>query len=431
MPDDSFSATRRGLIRASGLSAMGLAIGTAGASANGAPGYPAPSDMDVGQVWNGRVVFPNWRSEAEPRTPPPPAPRPPGERVGYAIVALGRLSLEEILPAFAECKSAYPAALVTGSPQKGSVVARQYGIPETAVLSYADFETLRDLPSVKAVYVVLPNGMHREYTLRAAAIGKHVLCEKPMANTAAEAREMVDACAKAGVRLMVAYRCQYEPYNRAAIALVRSGELGKLRFIEATNVQANGPGPQWRYSKALAGGGALPDIGLYCLNATRYITGEEPVEITARRYSPPGDERWKEVEESMSFGLRFPSGVMANCLSSYGAFNDKTLRLHFEGGTVEMPDAFSYVGQRMIVSRKSGGVVGQEERKIQHRNQFALEIDHFSERVLADETPHTPGEEGLRDMQLMETVYRAATENRPQAPEPVQAATRGPEPREE
>jgi len=425
MPDDSFSATRRGLIRVSGLSAAGLALGAAGA-----PNYPEPSTMDTGTVQNGRVTFPNWRSEAEPRTPPPPAPWPPAERVGYAVVALGRLSLEEILPAFGECKRSMLKALVTGDAAKGSAVARQYGVPDTAVFSYAEFEKLRDMPEIQAVYIVLPNGMHREYTVRAAAMGKHVLCEKPMANTAAEAQEMVDACEKADVRLMIAYRCQYEPYNRAAIEIARSGELGKLRFIQATNVQANGPGPQWRYSKRLAGGGALYDIGLYCLNATRYITGEEPTEISARAYTPPGDDRWKEIEESMSFDLRFPSGVMASCLSSYGAFNNKTMVLHFERGTVEMPDAFSYVGQRMTVSRKAGNVVGQEERKIEHKNQFATEIDHFSTCVATKRQPHTPGEEGLQDLRLMETIYRASGDKRPVAVESRPASTRGPEPEE-
>ncbi|MFT8246551.1 Gfo/Idh/MocA family protein [Roseomonas sp. BN140053] len=423
MPFDLLSPSRRELMRVSGLSALGIALGGAGA-----PGYPEPSNMDVGGVQDGKVAFPNWRSEVEPRSSPPPAPLPPAERVGYAVVALGRLSLEEILPAFGECKRSRLAALVTGSPEKGKVVAAQYGLPESAVLGYADFEKLRDMPGVQAVYIVLPNAMHREYTQRAAAIGKHVLCEKPMATSVADAQAMVQACTEARVRLMIAYRCQYEPYNRAAIDLVRSGQLGRLRFIEATNVQANGPGPQWRYSKALAGGGAMPDIGIYCLNAARYITGEEPIEVTAHTFSPERDTRWAEVEESISFSLRFPSGVMANCLASYGAFNNKDLRLHFEAGTVEMPDAFSYVGQRMEVSRKSGQVVGREERVIEHKNQFATEIDHFSERVKSNEQPHTPGEEGLQDQRLTEALYRSAAENRPVQTQAPEAPTRGPVP---
>ncbi|UFN47937.1 Gfo/Idh/MocA family oxidoreductase [Roseomonas sp. OT10] len=428
MPDDAKTmprASRRGLMQASGLSALGVALGGAGA-----PGYPAPSRMDTGGVEGGRVTFPNWRGQAEPEPPPPPAPLPPGERVGYAIVGLGRLSLEEILPAFGACRQSRPVALVSGSPEKAAVVARQYGIPDSSVLGYDNFEDLRQLREVRAVYIVLPNGMHREYTERAAAIGKHVLCEKPMANTPEEAQAMVEACARAGVKLMVAYRCQYEPHSRAAIRLVRFGELGKLRFIHATNVQSNGPGPQWRYAKALAGGGALPDIGLYCLNATRYLTGEEPVEVSAQMQSPAGDPRFAEVEESMDFRLRFPSGIVAQCVTSYGAFQDKTLRLLFENGLAEIPDAFAYRGQRLFVSRKAGEIIERQERVIARKNQFATEIDHFSERLRAGEAPHTPGEEGLQDQRLMAALYRAATEGRPvEVPSP-ERRTRGPEPAE-
>ena len=426
MPDDTTSlpsASRRGLMRASGLSALGVALGGAGA-----PGYPAPSRTDTGAVEDGRVTFPNWRGQAEPEPPPPPAPVPPGERVGYAIVGLGRLSLEEILPAFGECRRSRPVALVSGSPEKAALVARQYGIPASSVLGYEQFESLREMREVQAVYIVLPNGMHREYTQRAAAIGRHVLCEKPMANTPEEAQAMVDACAAAKVRLMVAYRCQYEPHSRAAIRMIRSGELGRLRFIQATNVQSNGPGPQWRYVKALAGGGALPDIGLYCLNAARYLTGEEPVEVSAWMQSPEGDPRFAEVEESMDFRLRFPSGIVAQCVSSYGAFQDKTLRLLFEGGRVEIPDAFAYRGQRLFVSRKAGDLVERREQVITPKNQFAAEIDHFSERLRDDAAPHTPGVEGLQDQRLMAALYRAATERPPvEAPRPGRA-TRGPEP---
>lgn len=312
--------TRRGLIRAGGLVGAAIATGAAGV-----PGYPPPSPIDAGGVTDGKVEFPNWRSPVEPPGGAPPQPLPPGERIGFAIVALGRISLEEVLPAFAECRMARPVALVSGSPEKARLVAAQYGIPETAVHGYAAFERLRDNPAVQAVYIALPNAMHHEFTLRAAAIGKHVLTEKPMANSARECREMIAACAEAKVRLMVAYRCQYEPYNRAARALVQEGKFGRLRFIEATNLQANGPGPQWRYSKRLAGGGALPDIGLYCLNSARFMCGEEPEEVFATIANPTGDERFREVEESVSFLLRFPSGLVANCLTSYGAFQSKSL----------------------------------------------------------------------------------------------------------
>ncbi|WP_376094635.1 Gfo/Idh/MocA family protein [Roseomonas sp. CCTCC AB2023176] len=417
-------ASRRGLLRATGWTAAGVALGAAGA-----PGYPPPVERDVGRVEGGRVTFPEWRGEAEPPSQPPPQPRPPGERVGYAIIGLGRISLEEMLPAFGECRESRPVALVTGSPEKGKAVARQHGIPEDAVLPYEQLERLRDRPDVQAAYVALPNAMHREYTERLAAIGKHVLCEKPMATRVADAEAMVAACAGANVRLMIAYRCQYEPYNRAAIEMVRNGELGRLRFIEATNVQVNGPAPQWRYSKALAGGGAMPDVGIYCLNAARYLTGEEPEWIFASlRRGDTRDPRFAEVEEGVAFGVRFPSGVIANCVTSYDAFNDKTLRLIFERGIVEMPDAFSYEGQRMQVSRREGQVAARTERNIRHRNQFALEVDHFSQCVRENRQPHTPGEEGVQDQRLMEAIYRSAEENQPVRTPRPQQATRGPTP---
>ncbi len=415
--------TRRGLFRAAGLTAAGAALGAAGA-----PGYPEPSETDVGRTAEGRVTFPEWRGEAEPPSRPPPAPRPPSERTGYAIIGLGRISLEEILPAFAECRESRPVALVTGSAEKGRAVARQYGIAEDAVIPYERLESLGDRRDVGAVYIGLPNAMHREYTVRSAAIGKHVLCEKPMANTVAEAEEMVAACARANVRLMIAYRCQYEPFNRAAIEIVRSRELGRLRFVEATNVQSAGPPPQWRYSKALAGGGALPDIGVYCMNAARYVTGDEPSEVYAFQTPTTGDPRFAEVEESVSFMMRFPSGIWANCLTSYGAFPDKTLRLHFERGTVNMPEAFAYRGHRMEVSKREGGVTTRTTRVIRPRNQFAGELDHFSECVREGKVPHTPGEEGLQDQRITEALYRSAAENRPVALLRPARPTRGPDP---
>ena len=409
------------------LPRRGLVLAAAALGAGGA-GYPPPSPIDSGHVEGGRVQFPDWRGPADPPGGGAPQPRPPGERIGFAVIGLGRIALEEVLPAFAECREARPVALVSGSPEKARVVAAQHGIPEGAVHGYAELERLRDNPAVQAVYIALPNAMHREYTERAAAIGKHVLCEKPMATTVADCEAMVGACQRAGVRLMIAYRSQYQPHHRATIALIRGGELGRLRFIEAANTQSNGPGPQWRYNGPMAGGGALPDIGLYCLNATRYLTGEEPVEAFATTYSPPGDPRFAEVEESITFQLRFPSGVLANCLSSYGSYENRSLRLHFERGSLEMPHAFAYEGQRLVVQRRAGEVGAEEERIIKPRNQFAQEIDHFAACVRTGRQPHTPGEEGRQDQALMEALYRSAREGKPVRLEPPQGPTRGPDP---
>jgi predicted dehydrogenase len=421
--------TRRGIMQAGGLAAAGLAAGGAMGS-SGAPGYPPPSPLDAGGVQEGRVAFPPWRGEADPPGEPPPAPLPPGERVGFAVIGLGRISLEQVLPAFADCRLARPTALVSGSPEKAALVARQYGIRPESVHGYAQLERLRDDPAVQAVYIALPNAMHREFTERAAAIGKHVLCEKPMATSAEDCAAMIATCARADVRLMVAYRCQYEQVNRAAIRAVQSGALGRLRFLQATNLQSNGPGPQWRYSRQLAGGGALPDIGLYCLNAARYLSGEEPVEVVAQAWSPPGDARFAEVEESMAFTLRFASGFLAQAQSSYGAYQEKSCRLAGERGSLLLEDAFAYRGQRLRLFRREGDAGLEQRPQLNPRNQFALELDHMARCVRESRRPHTPGEEGLRDQQIMEAIFRSAESGRPEAipPLPAELPVRGPAP---
>ena len=389
----------------------------------------APSAIDVGAVNEGRVTFTNWRGEADRPEPPPPAPLPPEQRVGFAIVGLGRLSLGQILPAFAQCKLARPVALVSGTRDKAAAVAAQYGIPLGNTYGYHQLGRLAENPAVQAAYVVTPNALHRHQVLTLATAGKHVLCEKPMANTSDEARDMVAACRKANVKLMVAYRCQYEPYNREAIRLVRSGRYGAVRIIEATNMQVQGPADQWRLKAALAGGGALPDIGLYCLNGARAMLGEEPVEVFARIWSPAGDERYATVEETIAFMLRFPSGALANCAAGYGAHESKDLRLRLERGWIELQDAFAYRGQRLRIAERAGPNESLQELKLGAANQFALEVDHFADCLIRDSVPRTPGEEGLQDHLVMEAIYRSARDGQPVAL-PVVAmldAFRGPE----
>ncbi|GGD97831.1 glucose-fructose oxidoreductase [Aureimonas endophytica] len=424
--DHRFRPSRRGLLQLAGTGAAGLLA----ASRASAASYPAPTPVDVGQVENGKVSFPNWRAPADTPSGPPPAPLPPEQRVGFAIVGLGRLALEEILPAFGEAKKCRPVALVSGTPDKLKAVAAQYGIAPERCHSYADFDRIAEDSAIQVVYVVLPNGMHREYVERAAKAGKHVLCEKPMATNAADARAMVAACQAARRHLMVAYRIQYEPHNRRAQRFVREGTFGRLVGMSATNVQtvAENGTQQWRHKRALSGGGSLPDIGLYCLNTARFLTGEEPVEIYATQYAPPNDPRFAEVEETIAFTLRFPSNFIANCFASYGARDDKHQRLNFERASLDMPNAYSYEGQRLTVTARQEDDTSQNELVIPRRNQFAAEMDHMADCVLADRRPRTPGEEGVQDHVLMEAIYRAAASGMPVRLEPVAGldAFRGP-----
>lgn len=373
-------------------------------------GYLPPSTVDIGRVEEGRVVFDAWRSSADTPSSQPATPLSPDKRVGFAVVGLGRLSLGEALPAFAHSLKAKVVALVSGTPEKMRTVASQYGIEDAACYSYEDFDAIAENPAIKAVYIVLPNGMHREFTERAARAGKHVLCEKPMSVSSSEAKKMIDACAAADVKLMIAYRIRYEAYNMRLAEMVRDGRFGRLVGITAVNVQtvAEDGEKQWRHKRAMAGGGSLPDIGLYCLNTARFLTGEEPVEVTASIYSPPNDPRFAEVEETVSFTLRFPSGTIANCLTSYGARDDKHQRLNFASAVADMPNAYLYKGQQLVVTQRDGDATSEARLTLDAGDQFAAEIDHMATCIIEGKTPRTPGEEGLRDHVLMEAIYRAA-----------------------
>ena len=196
--------------------------------------------------------------------------------------------------------------------------------------------------------------------------------------------------------------------------------------MSAVNVQtvAENGAEQWRHKRAMAGGGSLPDIGLYCLNTARFLTGEEPVEISAAIYSPPNDPRFAEVEETVSFRLRFPSNFFADCLTSYGARDDKYQRLNFAEATVSMPNAYKYEGQSMIIGQRQGDNDGETELVLQAPNQFAQEIDHMATCVIENKVPYTPGEEGVQDHKLMEAIYEAARTGQPvklDAPEKLDA----------
>lgn len=342
-------------------------------------------------------------------------------RLGLAIVGLGRLSLEQIMPALASSKRCKVTALVSGDRDKAQRVAAMYDVPEASIYSYDTFDQLRDNPDVHAVYIVLPNALHRKFVVRAAQAGKHVLCEKPMATSVADCQAMIDACKAADRLLMIAYRIQYEPLNRQVMDWVRDGKtLGTIKLIDMANCQNQSRENvhQWRHVKALAGGGALPDIGLYCLNTARFLLGEEPVEVSASQYSSEGDPRFNEVEEAILWQMRFPSGVRVQCSSSYATFTSKRYRVLGEKGWADMDPAFSYEGLQLKRSRIAGDTrefiaPGIEQISTKVKNQFALEMDHFAECVVSGKQPWTPGEEGLQDQRIMEAIYESARIGKP------------------
>ncbi len=386
-----------------GLAGVGL-IAPALAATAGAQQEPQALR---GSLQDGKVTLPPLHQASE-QNGQVPNPMPPGRRLGIAVVGLGALALENIIPGFGEAKSVRLAGLVSASMDKARAVAAQYGVPEKGLYTYDSFDQIRNNPDIDIVYIVLPNALHAEFTIRAAHAGKHVLCEKPMAATVAEAQSMVDACRQADRRLMIAYRLQYTPEHRTIIDMARNKAFGPVRMIEAVNGQNDAPNGQWRQIKALAGGGSLPDVGLYCLNAFRYITGEEPVEITARMTRPADDPRFREVEDIAMFSLRFPSGVVASGTSAYSFHESRFLRVHAETGWFGMDPAFGYDNLTLAISRKAGKASSNEMRRFSPKSQFAQEMDAFAASLHAGQEPHTPGAEGLQDMKIMAAIYQAA-----------------------
>jgi predicted dehydrogenase len=325
------------------------------------------------------------------------------KKARWALVGLGSLAINQVMPAFAKAEKSQLTAFVSGRREKANTLAQRYGVDQKHIYSYDNFDTIANDPEIDIVYIILPNSMHAEYTIRALKAGKHVLCEKPMANTPKDCEAMIAAAKAANKKLAIGYRLRHEPFNQTMIKMARDREFDSIRHISCEAGFSIGDPKQWRLRKPMAGGGSMMDIGIYALNAARYLSGEEPVEVQAMNYTTPNDPRFVEVEESTVFQLRFPSGLLANCTSHYGAGMNR-FRVFAAKGSFELQPALSYAGLRMQVYR--GGVI--EERNLPVRDHFASEMDHFSECVLMGTDPLTPGEEGLKDMRIITAIYESA-----------------------
>lgn len=328
-----------------------------------------------------------------------------GRQIGYCIVGLGRISMQHFMPGTRMSKHSRVTALVSGHRDKAEQMAAAYNVPAKSIYSYQDYDAIAENREIDAVYIALPNSMHAEYTIRAAKAGKHVLCEKPMATTVEDAQAMIDACRNAGRKLMIAYRCRYEPANLRAIQLIRDGKLGKIEAIESAN-GFNIRAGEWRLSRTLAGGGPLMDVGIYSLNACRYLTGEEPAGLKGYSSVADHDGRFNEVEEHLAWSMMFPSGVMASCNTSYGTSMPGFYRVHGSAGMLEVDAAFGYQGQH-LTAHIQGQPAIDEPNPARDPSQFPPEADHLAECILENKEPKTPGEEGLRDMKLMAALYRS------------------------
>ncbi len=341
--------------------------------------------------------------------------QPAKRRLGYALVGLGRLSTNQLAPALLKTEHCQLTGIVTGSPDKARKWQQEYSLKEENTYNYRNFDRIADNPDIDVVYVVLPNSMHEEFTVRAARAGKHVLCEKPMSVSSQECRNMIRACDEAGVKLAIGYRCQFEPHHLECMRLAREEKFGKLRYIDAGFGIRIGDFPvgdlkRWRLERELAGGGALMDVGIYALQACRYLANGEPTSVMAREIKTK-TEKFAEVDESILWSMEFPHGVIANCSTTYDFRGVNFATAYAENGQFGLDPAFSYGG---IEAFAGDNPIDQPSI-----DQFAKEMDDFSQVVRHNGTSKVAGEEGLRDMLVMEAIYESVRTGRQVAVAPV------------
>jgi len=320
------------------------------------------------------------------------------KKLGVALVGLGSYSMYELAPALQETKNCYLAGIVTGTPDKEKIWADKYNIPRKNIYNYQNFDNISSNPEIDIVYVVLPVSMHKEYTIRAAQAGKHVISEKPMAISTKDCEEMIEACRKAGKKLSIGYRLHFEPYNLEMMRLGQQKVYGKLLKVDCANGFVYGGDPNaWRLKKAMAGGGGLMDMGVYCIQGARYVTGEEPAYVSAREEKTK-PELFKEVDETVYFDLEFPSGCVANGISSYN-MNLNHLKVKAENGDFELSEAYRYGGME--------GKTPNGPMNFPQINQQAAQMDDFANCIMQNKETIVPGEMGLQDIKIVEAIYRS------------------------
>ncbi len=321
-----------------------------------------------------------------------------GKKLGVALVGLGNYAGGQLAPALLETQNCYLAGIVTGTKSKEKVWREKYNIPVKNTYNYDNFDDIANNKDIDIVYVVLPNSMHAEYSIRAARAGKHVICEKPMAISVAECRRMIDACKKAGVKLGIGYRLHYDPFNLEMMRLGQHQVYGPVEKI-ATQFQFEmGDLSQWRAKKEFAGGGPLMDLGVYCIQGVIYTLGELPVSVNGRNTTRDRDA-WKSVEGSLEWTMKFKSGAVATCKSSYEEDYYGELVATAKKGEFGLSPAFVYGGLK--------GKTPDGPMRFKPVNQQARQMDAFAANVLNDTEILVPGEMGMRDMYVIEKIYES------------------------
>ena len=329
----------------------------------------------------------------------------PGRKLGVALCGLGSLSTNQIAPALLKTRNCRLAGIVTGTPGKAAEWQKKYSLPEKSIYNYQNMAQMASNPDIDIVYVVTPNALHMDHTLAAAAAGKHVFCEKPLEISVDRAQRMVDACKKAGKMLGVGYRLQFEPNHLECVRLAKEKVLGDVKIIDANFGFAIGEPKQWRLNRALAGGGSLMDVGIYCLQTTRMITGEDPIWINASEVKTDA-VKFKEVDETVLWQAKFPSGVVSNSICTYSANGLAGFRAATTRGWFAMDPAYFYNGNR---GRRSDG----PEINLPASDQFATELDDFADCILNKKPTKVPGEMGLADVKVLMAIYESIKKARP------------------
>ena len=327
----------------------------------------------------------------------PRAMSPHAKPLGVALVGLGNYATNQLAPALLETEQCRLTGIVTGTPSKIDRWRSEYDIPEKNVYNYETFDQIADNPDIHVVYVVLPNSMHAEYAIRAAEAGKHVITEKPMATSVRDCERMIEACEKAGVKLSVGYRLHFEPHHQEIMRLGREQVYGRVTVIEASFSFTSRNTEAWRFSKEMAGGGALLDVGVYAIQGARYTIGEEPVRVRATGYNTRPDV-FTEIYETILWDMEFPGGAVSTHSTSYSA-NVNRLYMMAPRGWARIEPAFMY---NSVAGRTNEGPMDFPEV-----TQQALQMDDFARCIAADETSRVSGEEGLRDMKVIEAIYRS------------------------
>lgn len=318
------------------------------------------------------------------------------KRIGIALVGLGYYSTDILAPALQETKTAYLAGIVTGTPEKEKVWAEKYNIPKKNIYNYQNFDEIASNPEIDIVYIVLPNSMHKEFTIRAANAGKHVICEKPMAINAQECREMIAACERNKVGLSIGYRMQYELHTQEIMRMGQKKEFGNIQHISCGAAFRNNNFNHWKWDRKM-GGGAMMDMGVYPLQAARYVTGMEPLTVTAQSFTTRAGNI-RGAEEAVTFQLEFPGGTIANLNTGFHA-NFSFLKVFAEKGWFELEPFSGYGG---IKGRSSRG-----EISFPNINQQARQMDEDAISFTKGERPRVPGDEGLKDMLVVDAIYES------------------------